>query len=256
MIAVVSGTRPNVFADRFSRERSGLRAEPVVKAAGGELLGGTLYELAPRYEGVPLHIHHGMEELAIVISGRPTLRTLEGESELAPGDIVAFPRGRQGAHTLANRTDAPVRYLMVSNKVMPELVEYPEDGTIRALTRGRFDAPKADEDPADRLNLRSSAQTPRSSNSATPPRDALRCVAWPVGLISAPSTGARCASSGRCDTVRSSAQPAATLPERRSRSQSVLVVQHRRVRNPDDRTLGRLQPCDRLTPRLAARCVQ
>ena len=80
MIAVVSGTRPNVFAERFSRERSGLRAEPVVRAAGGELLGGTLYELAPRHEGVPLHIHHGMEELAIVISGRPTLRTLEGES--------------------------------------------------------------------------------------------------------------------------------------------------------------------------------
>ena len=96
MIAVVSGMRPNVFAERFSRKRSGLRAEPVVKAVGGELPGGTLYELAPRYEGVPLHIHHGMEELAIVISGRPTLRTLEGESELAPGDIVAFPRDRRG----------------------------------------------------------------------------------------------------------------------------------------------------------------
>jgi hypothetical protein len=37
---------------------------------------------------------------------------------------------------------------------MPELVEYPEDGTIRALTRGRFDPPEAGEDPADRLNLR------------------------------------------------------------------------------------------------------
>jgi uncharacterized cupin superfamily protein len=125
---------------------------PAGARSGAETEG--LYELAPRYEGVPLHIHHGMEELAIVISGRPTLRTLEGESELAPGDIVAFPRGRRGGHTLANRTDEPVRYLMVSNKVMPELVEYPEDGTIRALTRGRFDPPKADEDPADRLNLR------------------------------------------------------------------------------------------------------
>ena len=154
MIAVVSATRPNIFAERFSREHRGLRAEPVVKAAGGELLGGTLYELAPGYEGVPLHIHHGMEELAIVISGRPTLRTLVEESELAPGDIVAFPRGRRGSHTLANRTDEPVRYLMVSNKVMPEVVEYPEDGTIRALTRGRFDPSATGEDPADRLNLR------------------------------------------------------------------------------------------------------
>jgi uncharacterized cupin superfamily protein len=154
MIAVVSGTRPNVFTEKFSRGGPGVRAEPVVKSAGGELLGGTLYELAPRYEGVPLHVHYGMEELAIVISGRPTLRTLEGESELAPGDIVAFPRGRRGGHTLANRTDEPVRYLMMSNKVLPEVVEYPEDGTIRALTRGRFDPPKAGEDPADRLNLR------------------------------------------------------------------------------------------------------
>jgi hypothetical protein len=42
--------------------------------------------------------------------------------------------------------ECPVRYLMVSNRVVPELVEYPEDGTIRALTRGRFDPPKADED--------------------------------------------------------------------------------------------------------------
>jgi uncharacterized cupin superfamily protein len=150
----VSGARPNVFAERFSRERSGLRAEPVVRAAGGELLGGTLYELAPRCEGVPLHIHHAMEELAIVLSGRPTLRTLEGESELLPGDVVAFPRGRRGGHTLANRTGEPVRYLMVSNKVVPELVEYPEDGTVRTLTRSRFDPPGAGEDPADRLNLR------------------------------------------------------------------------------------------------------
>jgi uncharacterized cupin superfamily protein len=150
----VSGTRPNVFAERLSMQRHGLRSEPVVRTAGGELLGGTLYELAPGHEGVPLHIHHGMEELAIVIFGRPTLRTLEGESELAPGDVVAFPRGRRGGHTLANRTDEPARYLMVSNKVMPEVVEYPEDGTIRALTRGRFDPPTPDEDPADRLILR------------------------------------------------------------------------------------------------------
>lgn len=161
MIAFVSGARPNVFAERFSREHAGLRAESVVKAAGGELLGGTLYELDPGHEGVPLHIHHGMEELAIVISGRPTLRTLDGDSELEPGDVVAFPRGRRGGHTLANRTGEPARYLMVSNKVMPEVVEYPEDGTIRAVTRSRFDPPAEGEDPAERPNLlvrRSDAQ--------------------------------------------------------------------------------------------------
>jgi len=123
----IADPRPNIFTETFSRQRDGLRTEQVVRDAGGELLGGTLYELAPGLDGVPLHIHHGMEELAIVVSGRPRLRTLEGECELAPGDVVSFPRGRRGAHTLANRSDEPVRYLMISTKVVPEVVEYPEE---------------------------------------------------------------------------------------------------------------------------------
>jgi uncharacterized cupin superfamily protein len=143
-----------VFAETFGVERSGLRVGRLVREAGGELLGGTLYEQAPGYEDVPLHIHHGMEELVIVVSGRPTLRTLDGESALAPGDVVAFPRGRRGAHALVNRSDAPARYLMISTKVMPEVVEYPEEGTVRMLTRAPLDPPKPGEDPDDRPILR------------------------------------------------------------------------------------------------------
>jgi uncharacterized cupin superfamily protein len=152
--AAIADERPNVFAETFSFERYGVRAEQVVRNAGGELLGGTLYELPPGHEGMPLHVHYGMEELVIVVSGQPTLRTLESESELAPGDVVSFPRGRRGAHTLANRSEEPVRYLMISTKVMPEVVEYPEEGTIRMLTRAPFDAPQPGEDPDDRLVLR------------------------------------------------------------------------------------------------------
>ncbi len=150
----ITDPRPNIFTETFSRQRDGLSAEQVVRNAGGELLGGTLYQLAPGFDGVPLHIHHGMEELAIVVSGRPTLRTPLGESELAPGDVVSFPRGRRGAHTLVNRSEEPVRYLMISTKVMPEVVEYPEEGTVRMLTRSAFDPPQPGEDPKDRLNLR------------------------------------------------------------------------------------------------------
>jgi uncharacterized cupin superfamily protein len=146
----IADQRPNVFAETFSLDRLGIRAERVVHNAGGELLGGTLYEMPPGHEGAPLHIHHGMEELVIVVSGRPTLRTMDGESELASGDVVAFPRGRRGAHSLANRTDAPVRYLMISTKVMPEVVEYPEEGTVRMLTRAPFDPPPPGEDPDER----------------------------------------------------------------------------------------------------------
>jgi hypothetical protein len=42
---------------------------------------------------------------------------------------------------------------MLSTKVTPEIVEYPEQGTVRVLTRAPFSPPDPDEDPADRLML-------------------------------------------------------------------------------------------------------
>jgi uncharacterized cupin superfamily protein len=144
---------PNLFADNFAVERGSLRAEPVARKAGASALGGTLYELAAGAEGLPLHVHHAMEELLIVVAGTPTLRTLDGERALAPGDVVAFPPGRRGAHTVANRSDAPARYLMLSTKGMPEVVEYPELGTLRVMTHPPFAPPDPGEDPADRLML-------------------------------------------------------------------------------------------------------
>ncbi len=144
---------PNVFENAFSYERGSLRGEPVARRAGAQELGGTLYELGPGSEDIPLHIHHALEELLVVLSGTPTLRTLEGERELRPGDVVAFPRGRRGGHAVVNRSADPVRYLMLSTKSMPEIVEYPEQGTLRVLTRAPFDPPNPDEDPEDALRL-------------------------------------------------------------------------------------------------------
>jgi uncharacterized cupin superfamily protein len=145
--------RPNVFANVFSFDRGAARAEPVARNAGAELLGGTLYELPPGADGSPLHVHHAMEELLVVIEGTPTLRTLDGERALKPGEVVAFPRGRRGAHAIVNRTDASARYLMLSTKTTPEVVEYPELGTLRLVTKSPFDPPDPNDDPADRLWL-------------------------------------------------------------------------------------------------------
>jgi hypothetical protein len=38
---------------------------------------------------------------------------------------------------------------MLSTKVMPEIVEYPEQGTVWVLTRSPFAPPDPNEDPAD-----------------------------------------------------------------------------------------------------------
>ena len=53
------------------------------------------------------------------MTGRPTLRSPEGERELQPGDCVLFPSGPEGAHQLTNSSDEPVRVLLVSNFALP-----------------------------------------------------------------------------------------------------------------------------------------
>ena len=84
-----------------------LRGTSIREALGGELIGGTLYEFDPGEQLWPYHFHRGNEEWLVVVAGTPSLRTPDGERELRPGDVVGFPEGEAGAHTLYNRSDGP-----------------------------------------------------------------------------------------------------------------------------------------------------
>jgi uncharacterized cupin superfamily protein len=126
----------NLHGDEWDRveERPGWRSKDmhVGMRLGAELLGGSLYELEPGDRLWPYHTHHANEEWLIVVRGRPTLRTPEGEEELREGDVVCFPRGKDGAHQVSNRTDSPIRVLMLSSLILPEIVEYLDSGKVGA----------------------------------------------------------------------------------------------------------------------------
>jgi uncharacterized cupin superfamily protein len=94
---------------------------------GATLWGGTLYELAPG-ESLPYHWQVGEEEWLVAISGRPTLRTPDGERALEPWDAAVFVRGPEGAHQVRNDSDAAVRVVMFSTVSDPEVVVYPDEG--------------------------------------------------------------------------------------------------------------------------------
>lgn len=93
-----------------------------------------VWELAPGSQGVVFHYHHGIEELLVVLRGRPTLRGADGERELAEGEVVHFAPGPAGAHTLSNRTDEPARYLIAAAPAQAsvDIIEYPDEGTFVA----------------------------------------------------------------------------------------------------------------------------
>lgn len=97
----------------------------------GPGLGASVYELEPG-DSVVYHFHHGMEELLVVLRGRPTLRTREGERQLDEGEAVYFPVGPDGAHGTRNDTEEPVRYLVASTRPSPEVAEYPDLKKITA----------------------------------------------------------------------------------------------------------------------------
>jgi uncharacterized cupin superfamily protein len=97
-------------------------------------LGASLYELGPG-NSVVYHFHHGSEELLVVLKGRPTLRTPEGERQLAEGEVVHFPLGPDGTHGLRNDSENEVRYLVAGIRVSPEVVEYPDIDKITAQAR-------------------------------------------------------------------------------------------------------------------------
>jgi len=101
---------------------------------GGPFLGATLYELG-RGNFMIYHAHHGSEELLLVLRGRPTLRTPDGERVLEEGEVVHFPAGPAGAHGLRNDTDEPVRYVVAGTRVSPEVVEYPDLGQVTGQSK-------------------------------------------------------------------------------------------------------------------------
>jgi len=60
------------------------------------------------------------------------LRTPNGEEDLREGDVVCFRRGKDGAHQVRNRTDSPIRVLMLSTLIAPDVVEYLDSGKVGA----------------------------------------------------------------------------------------------------------------------------
>jgi uncharacterized cupin superfamily protein len=137
-------SRPNVFADGawdMQAEQMKINGRFVGKAAGAKELGMSVYDLLPGSTGFNLHAHYGMEELFVVLSGRPTLRTGSGEEELAAGEVVSMPRGMEGLHTFTNPTDERARVLAISTLPVPEVVVYPEIGKVGVATRDPFAVP-------------------------------------------------------------------------------------------------------------------
>ena len=100
--------------------------------AGAQRLGASLYELPPGNAVCPYHWHAAEEEILVALTEGVSLRTPGGWRELAPGEVVAFPPGPEGAHQVANFGDRPARALLLSQVSAIEVCCYPDSGKVMA----------------------------------------------------------------------------------------------------------------------------
>jgi uncharacterized cupin superfamily protein len=126
----------NVYDDEWTdgTDEPGFRnrERPLGESLGAQKLGGTIYLIEPGQRICPYHWHFGEEEWLLVLEGTVTLRTPDGERELARGDIVAFPTGPGGAHDVRCSSGEEARVLMLSTMSDPEICVYPDSEKLGA----------------------------------------------------------------------------------------------------------------------------
>jgi uncharacterized cupin superfamily protein len=124
----------NLFSAQFEYDdkdpdgyRSGVAA--IGRAAGGKELAVKLYEIPPGQGLCPYHYEY-VEEWLLVLEGELTLRTPQGEKQIARGAVLCFPAGPEGAHKVNNHGSVAARIVMFSSAREPAVAVYPDSDKI------------------------------------------------------------------------------------------------------------------------------
>ena len=126
-VATVREQRPPLYDTVCARLGTGT---PATK------LGISVDTLAPGMRGCPYHFHHAQEEAFVVLEGQGSLRVAGEMLPITAGDVVFIPPGPEYPHQIVNTSAAPLKFLSISTKDSPEIVEYPDSGKYLAMAKG------------------------------------------------------------------------------------------------------------------------
>lgn len=122
------------MAPEGGSERFGATVAPVGGALGLTQLGLTVIEVPPGKRAFPFHNHLGADEAFVILEGSGTYRFGESEHAVSAGCICGAPKGGPDtAHQLVNIGEGALRYIALSSRSDPEVVEYPDSGKYAAL---------------------------------------------------------------------------------------------------------------------------
>ncbi|MBE0613280.1 MAG: cupin domain-containing protein [Burkholderiales bacterium] len=117
-----------------AEERYEARMGFIAPRIGAQKLGYNITAVPPGKSAFPLHNHHANEEMFFIVQGSGEVRIGEDSYSIRVGDVVACPPGgKERAHKIVNTGAEELRYLAVSTKLSPEVVDYPDSGKFGVL---------------------------------------------------------------------------------------------------------------------------
>ncbi len=106
------------------------------KLVGMEKLGCMLTVVEPGKRAFPFHVHHAMEEMFVILGGSGEYRFGAESYPIRAGDVLAAPSGGpEQAHQIVNTGEETLKYLAISTKSEPEVVEYPDSNKFAVISQ-------------------------------------------------------------------------------------------------------------------------
>ena len=134
---------PEPFASRVA----GRQKQALGDVFGLKSFGVNRTTLKPGAMSALRHWHSVQDEFVYILSGRPTLVTDAGETELRPGMCMGFKGGDPDGHHLVNRSSEEVIYLEIGDRLPGDAGAYPDDDLKAVMVDGKWQFQRKDGSP-------------------------------------------------------------------------------------------------------------
>jgi len=133
-------TIKNVTDIQGSVKNGAFTVKPVVVGNDVDTYEACFVEVQPGKQSWPYHYHDQSEEVFYIISGQGKLRSHDGERDVKAGDMICFPTGEKGGHSILNVSDSEMLvYVDFGVKaVKTDIVTMPDEG-VYELIGNHFD---------------------------------------------------------------------------------------------------------------------
>ncbi|MDP6706254.1 MAG: cupin domain-containing protein [Alphaproteobacteria bacterium] len=122
----LQGRTGSAYPAAFQGVVEGREVRALGDALGLSNFGVNLVTLQPGAASSQRHWHSREDEFVYVLDGDLILVTEAGETALGPGMAAGFPAGKPDGHCLVNRSDRPVRFLVVGDRSAADECHYPD----------------------------------------------------------------------------------------------------------------------------------